>query len=225
MISLHHRRATSTPASVSLAFSMQALGLTPASIFHRPRRDHIAHTIGLQRTDYAGPLHLFDHARGAVVADLEAALDAGDRRAPRFGDELHGLIIKWSALGVTAHFACETGAAVADIAFDIQNFVEIIGRAAHFELLDHLVHFLVGHEGAVQAHGHAGAGCEIEHVAVAEQMLGALLVEYRARINPRRHLEGDTRWDVGLDEARDDVDRRPLGGEHEMNAGGARLLG
>src|SRR3569623_300045 len=185
---------------------------------HRPRRDHFAHTIGLQRTDHAGPLHLFDHARGAVVADLEAALDAGDRRTPRFGDELHGLIIKWIALGVTAHFACETGAAVADIAFAIQNFVEIIGRAAHFELLDHLVHFLIGHEGTVQAHGHAGAGREIEHVAVAEQMLGALLVEYRARIDARRYLEGAARRNVGLDEARDDVDRRPLGSMHEMDA-------
>src|SRR3569833_1557358 len=186
MISLHHRRATSTPASVSFALSMQALGLTPASIFHRPRRDHFAHTNGLQRTDHAGPLHLFDHARGAVVADLEAALDAGDRRTPRFDDELHGLIIKWIALGVTAHFACETGAAVADIAFAIFIFVEIIGRAAHIDLLDHLVHFLVGHEGAVQAHGHAGAGCEIEHVAVAQQKRGAQQEAYSARIKTRR---------------------------------------
>src|SRR3569623_2748159 len=115
MISLHHRRATSTPASVSLALSMQALGLTPASIFHRPRRAHFAHNIGLQRTDHAGQLHLFDHARGAVVADLEAALDDGDRRTPRFGDELHNLNIKWIALGDTAKITCKTGAAVADI--------------------------------------------------------------------------------------------------------------
>jgi hypothetical protein len=70
----------------------------------------------------------------------------------------------------------------------------------------------------------AGAGRQVEHVALPEQRLGAHLVEDGARVDLARHLEGDTRRDVGLDEARDDVHRRALGGEDEVDAGRARLL-
>ena len=70
----------------------------------------------------------------------------------------------------------------------------------------------------------AGAGGEVEHVALAEQRLGAHLVEDGARIDLARHLEGNARRDVGLDQAGDDIDARPLRGEDQVDAGGARLL-
>jgi hypothetical protein len=39
------------------------------------------------------------------------------------------------------------------------------------------------------------------------------------------HVEGDARGEVGLDEAGDDVHARALGRQHQVDAGGARLLG
>jgi hypothetical protein len=39
-----------------------------------------------------------------------------------------------------------------------------------------------------------------------------------------RHLEGDAGRDVGLDQAGDHVHRRPLRGQDQVDAGGARLL-
>ena len=69
-----------------------------------------------------------------------------------------------------------------------------------------------------------GAGREEEHVAVAEELLGALRVEDRARVDLRRHLIADARREVRLDHAGDDVDRRPLRGDDEMDADRARLL-
>ena len=40
-----------------------------------------------------------------------------------------------------------------------------------------------------------------------------------------RHGEGDARGEVGLDQAGDDVDRRPLGGDDQVDAGRAGKLG
>ena len=48
----------------------------------------------------------------------------------------------------------------------------------------------------------------IEHVAAAEQVLGALLVEDGARVDLLRDAERDARREVRLDHAGDDVDAR-----------------
>ena len=68
------------------------------------------------------------------------------------------------------------------------------------------------------------AGAE-EHVALAEQALGAALVEDHARVDLRGDGERDPRRDVDLDRAGDDVRRRALGREQQVDADGARLLG
>ena len=57
-----------------------------------------------------------------------------------------------------------------------------------------------------------------------EQLLGAVAVENGARIDLRRHAERDARREVGLDEAGDDVHRRPLRGEQQVDADGAGHL-
>src|SRR3569833_377653 len=169
------------------------------SILHRPRCDYLAHAVRLQRTHHARALHLLDHARRAVVTDLEPALHAGDGGAARLGDDLHGLIVQRVALGVAAVFAGIAAPAFAAIeTLTVQYLVEIIRLALDLELLDDLVHLLIGDEGAMHAHGHAGAGRKIEHVAVTEQVFRALLGEDGARIDTRRDLEGDARRDVAL---------------------------
>ena len=64
----------------------------------------------------------------------------------------------------------------------------------------------------------------VEHVALAQQRLGAAGVEDHARVGLRRDGERDPRGHVGLDHARDDVDPRALGRQHQVDADGARLL-
>ncbi len=63
-----------------------------------------------------------------------------------------------------------------------------------------------------------------QHVALAEQRLGAVLVEDHARVGLRGDGERDPARDVGLDHAGDDVHARGLRGEHEVDADRARLL-
>ena len=81
----------------------------------------------------------------------------------------------------------------------------------------------VGDERPVDAADAAAAG-HVEHVALAEQLLGALLAEDGAAVDLARHLERDSGGEIGLDRAGDDVDRRALGGGDDVDAGGARHL-
>src|SRR3569832_316274 len=96
------------------------------SILHRPRCDYL------------------EHARRAVVTDLEPALHAGDGGAARLGDDLHGLIVQRVALGVAAVFAGIAAPAFAAIeTLTVQYLVEIIRLALDLELLDGHVHLLI----------------------------------------------------------------------------------
>ena len=70
----------------------------------------------------------------------------------------------------------------------------------------------------------AAAAGHVEHVALAEQLLGALLAEDGAAVDLRGDLEGDAGREVRLDGAGDDVDRRALRRQDHMDAGGARHL-
>ena len=84
--------------------------------------------------------------------------------------------------------------------------------------------FVVGDHGALGADELAGAGREVEHVALAHQLVGALAVEDDAAVQRAGYLEGDAAGNVRLDDAGDDIGARCLGGEDEMDAGGTRLL-
>jgi hypothetical protein len=81
----------------------------------------------------------------------------------------------------------------------------------------------VGHERAVHAADAPAAG-HVEHVALAEQLLGALLAEDGAAVDLRRDLEADAGREVRLDGAGDDVDRGALRRHDEVDAGRARHL-
>ena len=83
---------------------------------------------------------------------------------------------------------------------------------------------LLGDVRAVQADEPRRRRRQEQHVALAEQLLGAVAVENRARVDLRRHAERDARRQVRLDEAGDDVDRRPLRRENQVDADGARHL-
>src|SRR5262245_19973816 len=63
-----------------------------------------------------------------------------------------------------------------------------------------------------------------QHVAVAEQGFGAVLIEDRATIDFRRDAERDTAGKIRLDQTGDDVHRWPLRREHQMNPDRARFL-
>ena len=105
----------------------------------------------------------------------------------------------------------------------LRDCFEVLRRALRLEMAHDLLDLFVGDERAVDA-ADAAAARHVEHVALAEQLFGALLAQDGAAVDLRRDLEGDAGREVRLDRAGDDVDRRTLRGEDDVDAGGARHL-
>ncbi len=188
----------------------------------RRRHQHFAVAVGLHRRHEARALHLLDQTRGAVVADAQVPLHERDRRPPGLEHDRHRLVVHRIGFGVGAFDRHAVGVVACDAAFE--QSLDVLRLAQLLQVLDDAMHFAVRHERAVHALRVAGSRRQEQHVALAEQRLGAHLVENRARVDLARHLERNARRNVRLDEAGDHVDRRTLRGEDEMDAGGARLL-
>ena len=92
-------------------------------------------------------------------------------------------------------------------------------------MVDHPVDLLVGKVGALCTKQRLGVRILVEHVSVADQLVGALVVEDRPRVDPLGDLEGDPGRHVALDQAGDDVDRGTLGRHDQVDADGSRQLG
>src|SRR5690606_1620035 len=122
--------------------------------------------------DHAGGLHRLHQAGGAVVADLEPALDPRDRGAAGLGDDLHRLVVQRvglvarTATGLRQAGGAHRGAVVHRLRFVQHAFDVVRAAAALLEVLDDAVDLVIGDEGAVHALGHGGARRQVEHVAV-----------------------------------------------------------
>src|SRR5688500_2023778 len=181
---------------------------------------HLAVAVRLHGRDHAGSLHVLDQASGAVVADAQVALYQRDRRTAGAQHDVASLVVQRVFL---ARRQAVDRRLFRD--FRLQHFLDVLGLGQRLQMLDHLVDLVIGDESAVHALRYSAARRQVEHVAHAEQRLGARLVEDGARVDLGGDLERDARRDVGFDQAGDHVDRRPLRGEHQVDAGGARLAG
>jgi hypothetical protein len=83
------------------------------------------------------------------------------------------------------------------------------------------LHLFLIHEWRLEPHDLAARPAE-EHIAAAEQVLGASGVEHDARVCVRGDAEGDPCVEVGLERRGDDIGAGALGGEHEVDAHRAR---
>ena len=162
-------------------------------------------------------------AGGAIVAELEAALEHRHRGATGLLDDRPALRDQrvFAFLALAAFFAAF--GAVLDGLDDVLGELGLTVLLG--EELDDGGDFLLADEGALHAVERGAARRHEEHVAAADERLGAAAVEDGAGVDLRRHLEADARGQVGLDETGDDVRRRTLRGEHEVDAGGAGQLG
>src|SRR5262245_54015361 len=118
-------------------------------------------------------LHALDQARCLVVADLKAALHIARRHLLVAQNDLDGLIIELIA---RAALEAALAGAVATTAFLLGllgDALDIFGRALGLEMANDLLDLVLGDEGRVKTADAAAAG-HVEHVALAEQLLGAL---------------------------------------------------
>src|SRR5260370_18374487 len=131
------------------------------------------------RTDHALTFHALDDAGGAVVADLQIALDeagAAFALARHQGDRL---VVELVALGVLA-FAGQAeptflGIGIVGHRFDVRR------HALGPEVPHHLLDLGVAHEGPVHACDLAAAR-HVEHVALTYKLLAPLLAQDRTAL-------------------------------------------
>ena len=90
------------------------------------------------------------------------------------------------------------------------------------DVLDDGVDLGLGDPGALHAHRLAGAHRQEQRVALADELLGARLVEDDPGVGDARGRERHPRRHVGLDQAGDDVDARAAG---SRGRGGCRRRG
>ena len=90
-------------------------------------------------------------------------------------------------------------------------------------VIGHLFHFLIAYKRTVDAFERTGIGL-VEHVTLAQQLLGTLLAKDRAAINAAGDVETDAGWQIGLDDAGDHIDGRALRRHDKMDARSTALL-
>ena len=125
------------------------------------------------------------------------------RAAALADDDLDGRLVQLVAL-LERRASVLARRAAADLELD-QLAAELDGVL--LEVLADPVDLGVGDVRPLGADDVRGAGDQEEHVAVAQQLVGAHLVEDDARVAPAGDLEGDPRGHVALDQAGDR--RRP----------------
>src|ERR1700759_3106949 len=137
-----------------------------------------ADMIGL--TDQAVFLHSLDQARGAVVADPKLTLQVGRRGLLALRDDLDRLAIELG-LGIVPARRLAVDQIAAVLRF-LRDRLDVIGRALLAPMLGDRADFLVTDERSVDADDLLAAG-HVEHVALPQQLLGALLAEDRAAVD------------------------------------------
>src|SRR5438034_9854884 len=170
--------------------------------------------------DDAAVFQLVHDARRAGVAEAQPALKERDARLLFAADDFDALLDQVLVF-VDAVFAVEAAQRFGELLVDFQFVTRFALPGDEF---DDAIGLLVSDERALGADEFGGAGRQIEHVAFAEQFVGAHPVQDRARVHLRRDLKSDARRDVRLDDAGDDVHAGPLRGDDAMNAGGAGHL-
>ena len=185
---------------------------------------HLARLGALVAGDHAAALEHVDQPPGARVAEAQAALEHRGRGGPHLARRARIASLEQRVLvGVEARRRRRRSA--------------VLGLDLLEQLLAQLRLALLAPErrsarrSAPRRCRRPGcaAACEVptgreQHVALAEQRLGAVLVEDHARVGLRGDRERDPRRDVGLDHAGDHVHARALRREHEVDADRARLL-
>src|SRR5262245_2752912 len=134
----------------------------------------LADMVGLAH--HAFLFHALDDAGGAVVADLQVALDEAGGAFALARDQRDRLVVEVVARAAVA--AAEAVGILAEraILVALGHFLQVGGLALALQELDDALDLAVGDEGAVDARD-AAAVRHVEHVALAQQLLGTGLAQ------------------------------------------------
>src|ERR1039458_246723 len=195
----------------------------PYFYFTQPVRalEDFARLAAVGRADDAVALHHVQNARRPAVTQPQMALQGGGGSLAHLQYEAHGLFVH-GVLRRVGGFSIHRDVLVARRG-DEERLV-VLRRRLLLPAIHDAADFRLGDEGPVEADEARRSRRKEQHVALAQQVLGAHAVEDGARIHPGGHAEADPRGEVRLDDAGDDVHAGALRGQHQVHADGARHL-
>src|SRR5579864_6300365 len=174
---------------------------------------YLARLRAFRGADDAKVFEYLHEPHGARMADLELGLQERHRRHLPFDDDLRRL---------ESELVRRTAPVFFYLAYlELDAIVRIVLRPPEFAQSFQLA---TGDERALHAHRFGRIDRQVEHIAAPEQALGSRHVDDGARIDLRGDRKGDARGDIRFDETGDDVDRRALRGDDEVDAGRPRQL-
>ena len=157
------------------------------------RNEDLARLGALERADDAAFLDLVDDARGARIAELEAALEHGRGRLTAFHDDVdrlfdHLVLILARVAGRAAALAVGLLRLTLDM---LKDLLAVLGGAGLLDLLDDAFDLLIRDEAALHAQRLALAERRVEHIALADQLFRAGGIQNDARLDLARDRERD----------------------------------
>src|SRR5690606_4091770 len=165
-----------------------------------------------RRTDDALLLHPLDELGRLVVSDAELPLDVADRAVSGLGDTCDRAVVERIVAAAAFHLA------PGFVLPRLEDLLVVDRPALLAQVVAESLDLVLADVGAVHAVQVAGARRDHQHVAHAEQVLGALAAEDRLAVLALAHLETDAGGEVRLDHAGDDVDTRPLRRQDHVDA-------
>src|SRR5690606_6439997 len=202
--------------------ALPARGLLPADAGDRGAElvgvdEHVAGLGSLGGADDLAGLEQVHQPARLREADAQLALQYGGRAELRGDHELRGL---------QQHLEI-----VADVVVDLLllrddgDVLAVVRRHLRLDVVDDLVDLRLVDPGALDAHRLRLAHRVEQGVALADELLRAGRVEDDAGVLQGGGREGEPAGHVRLDDAGDDVDRRALRGEDQVDPRGTGELG
>ena len=178
------------------------------------------------RADDAAFLHLVHDAGRTGIAELQPALQERNGGLPRLQNNVDR---RWEQLvalaGVLRGCAAVGLAALLGAPFDLlHDLGGVVALRLGLDRIHDGLHLFIRDEAALHALRLALSERSKEHIALADELFRARRVENDARFHGGRDRKGNARRDIGLHQAGDDVRGRTLGGNDEVDAGGAAHL-
>src|SRR5581483_2710641 len=163
-------------------------------------------------------LHEVNQVSRATVAYAQTALQQGSGGFAELDHQAHGIFEERIVFAVFAALGASAGLAL--FALFLGSFEElllVLGLSLRAPKLDHGGDFFFSNKWRMQPMNPRGTRGQIEHVAFAKQGLRSIGVENGTGVNFGSDPEGNSRREISLDQAGNDVDGRPLRRQHQMN--------
>ena len=91
-------------------------------------------------------------------------------------------------------------------------------------VVDDCVDFIIAQVSPLASKQGTGPRPQKEHVSISEQLVGSVLIEHHAAIGSAGDLETDPCGQIAFDQTGDDIDRRLLRREDQVDSDGPALL-